>query len=92
MLGSRVESETLSGIVNKFNRRPRRLLLTDLPSLRLASSFASIYLKGLASGRSAVFQYREHSVVFARRRAARPLSFCCRCCLLVALDPIVGVL
>ena len=92
MLGSRVESETLSGIVNKFNRRPRRLLLTDLPSLRLASSFAFISLKGLAFGHSAVFRYREHSVVFARHLAARPLSFCCRRCLLVALDLINGVL
>ena len=80
MLGSRVESETLSGIANMFNRRPRRRLLTGLPSPRLASSFASISLKGLAFGHSAVFRYREHFVVFARRLAARPLSFCCRHC------------
>ena len=50
-LGSIIEFETLSGIINTFNQKPRQRLLTNPPSLSLASSFASISLTGLAFDR-----------------------------------------
>ena len=90
--GSRVEIGTLSGTVNTFNQIPRQPSLTNLPSPRLTSSFASISLKGLTFGHSAAFQYFEHIIVFARSLAENPSTFCCRCCLMVALDLINGVL
>ena len=76
-----VESEILSDTVNTFNQRPHRRLLTGLTSPRLASSFISISLKGLVFGHLVAFLCYEHFIVFARSPAARPSSFCCRCCL-----------